>query len=60
MAITMENWVLTWTDTEGKPRRSVVSYNRSSAEDRKERLLAEGCTDVVVSLEPSRLRGRGA
>lgn len=48
MAITMRNWVLTWTDPEGRPRRSAVGYDEASAAARKAQLEAQGCTDVVV------------
>ncbi len=48
MATTMMSWVLTWTDPQGVRRASAVSYDEPSAEDRRQRLEAEGCTDVVV------------
>ncbi|MEV0220923.1 hypothetical protein [Streptomyces sp. NPDC050704] len=53
MAITMKNYRLTWTDTSGVPRVSVPSYDKASAERRKERLQGDGCTDVqVVETKP--------
>lgn len=48
MAITMENWVLTWTDAEGRARGSAVGYDAKSAADEKARLEVAGCTAVVV------------
>ena len=53
MAITMKNYGLTWTDPDGVPRVSVVSYDKSSADGRKERLEGSGCTKVrVVETKP--------
>ncbi|MGW7087487.1 hypothetical protein ACWGH2_28875 [Streptomyces sp. NPDC054871] len=48
MAITMKNYGLTWTDPDGTPRASVCSYDKGSAEDRKLKLKAGGCTKVRV------------
>jgi hypothetical protein len=56
MAITMTNYGLTWTDPDGTPRAAAVSYDRGSAEERKGRLEAEGCTDVeIVETKPGEL-----
>lgn len=53
MAIAMKNYGLTWTDPDGTPRASVVSYDKASAEQRKAELEADGCTDVeVVETKP--------
>lgn len=52
----MKNFSLTWTDPDGTPRAAAVSYDKASAEDRKARLEAEGCTDVeVVETKPGEL-----
>lgn len=49
----MQNYGLTWTDLDGTPRASVVSYDQASAEQRKARLEAAGCTAVeVVETKP--------
>lgn len=53
MAITMKNFGLTWTDSDGRPRASAASYDKGSAEDRKERLEDDGATDVrIVETKP--------
>ncbi len=49
MAIKMTNYVLTWTDPEGVERGSAVGYDKASAEHRRDKLEAEGCTDIVIS-----------
>lgn len=49
MAITMTNYVLTWTDTNGVKRAAAVSYDKASAQDRAEGLDAAECRDIVVS-----------
>ncbi|MFJ7963109.1 hypothetical protein [Streptomyces sp. NPDC096324] len=61
MAITITNYGLTWTDPDGTPRASVVSYDQASADDRKARLEAGGATDVeIVETEPGeRLQPKG-
>jgi hypothetical protein len=52
----MKNYGLTWTDTDGTPRASAVSYDKGSADSRKERLEASGCTAVeVVETKPGEL-----
>ncbi|MFF1358806.1 hypothetical protein [Streptomyces sp. NPDC058297] len=57
----MKSYWVTWTDAEGRKRVSVVSYNKSSAEDRKEQLEGEGCTDVeIVETKPSERPDVGA
>jgi hypothetical protein len=49
----MKNYGLTWTDPDGTPRAAAVSYDKPSAETRKQRLEADGCTDVeVVETKP--------
>jgi hypothetical protein len=56
MAITMQNYSLTWTDPDGTPRASGVSYDKPSAEQRKAELDVGGCTDVqVVETRPGEL-----
>ena len=52
----MKNYGLTWTDPDGTPRAAAVSYDNASAETRKKRLEADGCTDVtVVETKPGEL-----
>ncbi|MWA08709.1 hypothetical protein [Streptomyces sp. BA2] len=48
MAITMKNYGLTWTDPDGAARATVCSYDKASAEDRRAKLEAGGCTNVRV------------
>ncbi|WP_432190117.1 hypothetical protein [Streptomyces sp. Tue6028] len=48
MAITMQNYGLTWTDPDGTPRVDVVSYDKPSADDRKKALEAASCTNVHI------------
>jgi hypothetical protein len=49
----MKNYGLTWTDPDGVPRAAAVSYDKGSADSRKARLEAEGCTAVeVVETKP--------
>lgn len=56
MAITMQNYGLTWTDLDGTPRAAAVSYDKTSAERRQAQLEAGGCTDVeVVETKPGEL-----
>ncbi|MFE2563005.1 hypothetical protein [Streptomyces mirabilis] len=56
MAITMQNYGLTWTDAGGVPRAAAVSYDKVSAERRKGQLEAGGCTDVqLVETKPGEL-----
>jgi hypothetical protein len=53
MAITMQNYGLTWTDPDGTARVSGVSYDQASAEQRKGELEAAGCAAVeVVETKP--------
>ena len=53
MTITMQNYGLTWTDPDGTPQVSVVSYDKTSADRRKAELEAAGCTAVeVVETKP--------
>lgn len=56
MTITMTNYGLTWTDPDGTTRADVVSYDKTSAEQRKRRLEVAGCTAVeVVETKPGEL-----
>lgn len=49
----MENFRVTWTGRDGKPRVSAVGYDKATAEQRKERLVAEEYADVeVVEAKP--------
>ncbi|MFD9075976.1 hypothetical protein [Streptomyces lasiicapitis] len=48
MTTTMINYRLDWTDTTGRRRTSAVAYDKTSAQDRKQRLEADGCTNVTV------------
>lgn len=49
----MENFKVTWTGRDGKPRVSAVGYDKATAEERKERLVAEEYDDVeVVEAKP--------
>lgn len=49
MTINMQNYGLTWTDPDGTPRASGVSYDKPSAGQRKGELEAAGCTSVQVA-----------
>jgi hypothetical protein len=49
MTITMQNYGLTWTDTDGIPQASAVAYDQASAERQKERLEGKGCSSVEIS-----------
>lgn len=56
MAITMDDYGLTWTDGNGKHHASVCHYDKKSADDRKAELEAAGCTTVeVVSVKPGQV-----
>jgi hypothetical protein len=44
----MESFKVLWTDANGHRKVSVVSYNATSAEDRRKRLEAEKMDDVVI------------
>lgn len=48
MAITMDDYGLTWTDADGRNHASVCHYDKKSADDLKARLEADGCTNVEV------------
>ncbi|MEU1193059.1 hypothetical protein [Streptomyces sp. NPDC005859] len=48
MAITMQNFALTWTDPDGTPRSSAVAYDKPSAGRRKQGLQDAGCRDVLI------------
>ncbi|MEU8526471.1 hypothetical protein AB0C77_12865 [Streptomyces sp. NPDC048629] len=51
----MDIYRVKWTRADGVRRTSVVSFDRPSAEDRVERLAAQGdVTDVeIVTVKPS-------
>ncbi|KAB1979449.1 hypothetical protein [Streptomyces triticiradicis] len=56
MTITMKNYGLRWTDSDGIPRSAAVSYDEASANGRKKRREADGATDVeIVETEPGEL-----
>jgi hypothetical protein len=56
MTISMQNYALTWTDTDGRPRASAVAYDKISAERRKAALEESGATDVeIVPVRPGEL-----
>ncbi|MFF7329619.1 hypothetical protein [Streptomyces sp. NPDC008150] len=56
MATTMISYGLTWTDPDGAPRASAVSYDKPSGEERKQELEKAGATDVeLVSVSPGEL-----
>ncbi|WPO70181.1 hypothetical protein [Streptomyces sp. KN37] len=48
MTTKIENYGLRWTDANGVSRAAAVSYDKTSAEDYKTRLEADGCTDVEI------------
>ncbi|MFJ9420660.1 hypothetical protein [Streptomyces sp. NPDC101249] len=45
----MENYGLTWTDSTGTPRASVVAYDQPSADHKKQQLEAGGATRVEIT-----------
>lgn len=49
MTITMQNYGLTWTDSDGIPRASAVAYDKKSAERQKETLETGGCSKVEIT-----------
>jgi hypothetical protein len=52
----MQNYGLTWTDTDGRPRASAVAYDKPSAEKRRKELEDAGCTSVeIVEVKPGEL-----
>ncbi|MEH0557396.1 hypothetical protein [Streptomyces sp. B21-101] len=56
MAITMQNFGLTWTDTDSLPRGSAVAYDEPSAQRQKAALETAGCTGVeIVTVKPGEL-----
>ncbi|MEU9309671.1 hypothetical protein [Streptomyces sp. NPDC048256] len=56
MAITMQNFGLTGTDTDGLPRGSAVAYDEPSAQQQKAALETAGCTGVeIVTVKPGEL-----
>jgi hypothetical protein len=48
MAITMDDYGLTWTDGNGTNHAAVSHYDKKSADNRKAELEAAGCTAVEV------------
>lgn len=49
----MQNFGLTWTDSDGKAQASAVAYDKVSGERRKAALEADGNTNVrLVPVEP--------
>lgn len=49
----MKNFKVTWTGRDGKPRVSAGGYDRATAEERRERLVAEEYDGVeVVEAKP--------
>jgi hypothetical protein len=48
MAITMDDYGLTWTDADGRNHASVCHYDKKSADNRKAELEAAGYTNVEV------------
>ncbi|MFG3585156.1 hypothetical protein [Streptomyces sp. NPDC047990] len=48
MAITMHSYGLTWTDRDGTPRASGVSYDQASAEHRRDELAAAKASDIEI------------
>jgi hypothetical protein len=56
MPITMKSFAFTWTDADGVPRASAVSYDQKSAEHRKGELEKAGATDIeIVPVKPGEL-----
>ncbi|MFF7142222.1 hypothetical protein ACFZB5_13370 [Streptomyces nodosus] len=56
MPTTMQNYGLTWTDTDGTPRASTVAYDKPSAGHRRADLEAAGCTNVeIIPVQPGQL-----
>ncbi|MFG3517610.1 hypothetical protein [Streptomyces bobili] len=56
MAITMQNFALTWTDPDGTPHSSAVAYDKPSAGRRKQGLEGAGYSDVqIVETKPGHL-----
>ncbi|MPY47188.1 hypothetical protein [Streptomyces acidicola] len=56
MTTTMQNYALTWTDTDGTPRASAVAYDETSAGRQKSVLEAAGSTNVeIVPVKPGQL-----
>ncbi|WP_172632748.1 hypothetical protein [Streptomyces sp. 6-11-2] len=52
----MQNYALTWTTPDGKPRASAVAYDEASAGHRKTDLEVAGCTSVeIVPVKPGHL-----
>jgi hypothetical protein len=52
----MQNYALTWTDPDGRPRASAVAYDKTSADERRGELEDAGCTDIeIVEVKPGEL-----
>jgi hypothetical protein len=48
MTITMQSYALNWTDADGVPRASAVSYDQKSAEQCKAELEKAHATDIEI------------
>ncbi|MFI9155709.1 hypothetical protein [Streptomyces sp. NPDC053367] len=48
MTITMQNYALTWTDSNGTKRASAVAYDEPSAERRRLELATAGASGIAV------------
>jgi hypothetical protein len=56
MATTMQSYSFTWTDPDGTPRASAVSYDDVSAERRRAELVEDRATDIErVAVKPGEL-----
>ena len=56
MTITMQSFAITWTDADGIPRSSAVSYDQASAGHRKAELEKVGATDIEITpIKPGEL-----
>ena len=48
MTTTMQNYGLTWTDSDGTPRATVTAYDNPSAQHRKEQPEGARATDIEI------------
>lgn len=52
----MQNYALTWTSPDGRPRASAVAYDKPSADEQRDELQAAGCINVeIVAVRPGEL-----
>lgn len=52
----MQNYALTWTDSDGVARASAVAYDKPSASKRRDELETAGCTSIeIVPVRPGQL-----